>query len=410
MKKSILLIMLLVFYLETFAQVEKAKEIIEILSSDSLAGRGYVENGQAKAAIYISKYLQEQGVSSMHQELQYPVNTFNSTIQLIAHTQQKSTDLKAGKDFLLHPASGSIQFKEKELVQLPSTSTELEEHTIKSKKVYSINKTEANSAAINKMVEEFISTNSFKKSLLIIENNGKLTWSPAPTQSKNAVVYLTNSLEASAISAKWKSDFKKEFSSSNIIAKIPGQKSDSAYMFSGHYDHLGELGESAIFRGANDNASGVAMLLTLSAYFADNTPQYDTYLLFTTGEELGLLGSRHFIENPLFDLRKIKMLINLDMVGTGDEGITVVNAVKHPTFFQYLTENNQSRITAIKSRGEACNSDHCFFDQIGVPAVFIYTLGGKQAYHDINDNGEGLSLVAFNALHDLLTEYIESEK
>lgn len=410
MKKSILLILLLVFYLETFAQVEKAREIIKILSSDSLAGRGYVEKGQEKAAVFISKYLQKQGVSSMHQELQYPVNTIIGEILFICHESEQQTNFEAGEDFLIHPASGSMQIKEREIIKIPESISDLKSFQFQSKKVYAIKKNVENDADITALANQFINNSQFKNSLLIIENSSKLTWFPTQTQSKNAIIYLQKPLNAEKVSAKWKADLKKEFSSSNIIAKIPGQKSDSAYMFSAHYDHLGKLGGNAIFKGANDNASGVAMLLTLSAYFADNTPQYDTYLLFTTGEELGLLGSRHFIENPLFDLRKIKMLINLDMVGTGDEGITVVNAVKHPTFFQYLTNNNQSRISQIKSRGEACNSDHCFFDQIGVPAVFIYTLGGKQAYHDINDNGEGLSLVAFNALHDLLTEYIESGK
>jgi hypothetical protein len=65
---------------------------------------------------------------------------------------------------------------------------------------------------------------------------------------------------------------------------------------------------------------------------------------------------------------------------------------------------NEGRITEIKERGEACNSDHCLFDQIGIPTVFIYTLGGKQAYHDIFDNGENLSLEAFDELHDLIIE------
>jgi len=174
-------------------------------------------------------------------------------------------------------------------------------------------------------------------------------------------------------------------------------------MFSAHYDHLGQMG-SAIFRGANDNASGVAMLLTLAEYYGENQPKFDTYFLFTTAEEIGLLGSRYFIENAPFDLGKIRLLVNLDMVGTGDEGITVVNAKKHNRYFELLQKLNKDRITNIKARGEACNSDHCFFDQIGVPAVFIYTLGGKQAYHDVYDNGEGLSLDAFDELHDLIIE------
>ncbi len=409
MRRIVILIVFLNFCFTISAQVESAREIIKILSSDSLAGRGYVKNGQEKAASYISEFLQAQGISSMLQEMQYPVNTFKDDIDLKAYSREIITKYEAGRDFLIHPASASIKISKKSIEQIPATSI-LENYKIQSKKVYGIEKTADNLAEINKLIDKFISTSAFKNSVLIIENYGKLIWSPAPRKSRNAVVYLTDSLEGDLLSANWKAEFKKEFNSANVIAKIPGLKSDSAFMFSAHYDHLGKLGDGAIFRGANDNASGVSMLLTLSAYFADNIPKYDTYFLFTTGEELGLLGSRYFIENPLVDLKKVKMLINLDMVGTGEEGITVVNAKKQQHFFQFLINNNNGGLAQIQSRGEACNSDHCFFDQVGVPAVFIYTLGGKQAYHDVNDDGEGLSLVAFNALQGLLIKYIESGK
>ena len=87
------------------------------------------------------------------------------------------------------------------------------------------------------------------------------------------------------------------------------------------------MGKNTFFPGANDNASGVAMLLQLANYYSkpENQPDYSICFIAFTGEELGLLGSKYYVQNPLFPLNQIKLLINMDMVGTGDEGITIVN-------------------------------------------------------------------------------------
>jgi hypothetical protein len=387
------------------SQSNIAREHLSILTSDSLAGRGFTAEGQENAADYIIQTLKQYDVkagngNNFKQELSYPVNTFPGAVQFSVENQNTVKIYGAGKDFLFHSASAPIDIKS----EIEFISTDFSIPKKSRNQVFYIEKAKYNTNEIEKLTQSFLFDSNAKNNLLIIQDSTKWSWFPSSSQSLNSVLYIKNRLEkGTEISASNEAEFVSNYRSSNIIGKISGERNDSIIMLTAHYDHLGQMG-SAIFKGANDNASGVSMLLTLAKYYGENKPKFDTYLLFTTAEEIGLLGSYYFIENAPFDLRKIKMLVNLDMVGTGDEGITVVNAKKHSNYFELLQELNNGRITEIKARGEACNSDHCLFDKIGVPAVFIYTLGGKQAYHDVFDTGEGLSLKAFNELHDLIIE------
>jgi Zn-dependent M28 family amino/carboxypeptidase len=174
-----------------------------------------------------------------------------------------------------------------------------------------------------------------------------------------------------------------------------------------HYDHFGKMGK-ALFPGANDNASGVAMLLSLACYFSQHQPEYTTVFIAFGAEEIGLVGSKYFVEHPPFDLDKIKFLMNFDLAGTGDEGIQVVNGSVYQSEFDRLKAlNSESEyLPQVKIRGSACNSDHCSFDQKGVPGFYIYTLGGIRAYHDIYDKYETLPFTEFEDYFQLVTEFL----
>ena len=98
------------------------------------------------------------------------------------------------------------------------------------------------------------------------------------------------------------------------------------------------------------------------------------------------------------------------MVGTGESGITVVNATQHPKEFAALQKINdaQKYLIKINSRGKAANSDHHFFSEKGVPAFFIYTQGGISAYHDILDKSNTLPLTEFSDLFKLFVAFNKS--
>src|SRR5690606_12909871 len=110
------------------------------------------------------------------------------------------------------------------------------------------------------------------------------------------------------------------------VAKAKGGSKDWL-LVTAHYDHLGMMGPT-LFPGANDNASGVSMLLSLAEHFKKNPPRSNILFVAFPGEEAGLQGSEGFIVLRAMDFAGIKMVVNLDLNGTGDGGMTVVNATE----------------------------------------------------------------------------------
>ncbi|NJK84746.1 MAG: M28 family peptidase [Bacteroidales bacterium] len=101
--------------------------------------------------------------------------------------------------------------------------------------------------------------------------------------------------------------------------------------------------------------------------------------------------------------------INFDLAGTGEEGITVVNGSVYKERFALLDSLNTEGeyLPQVKTRGEACNSDHCYFYKTGVPCFYMYTMGGSKAYHDINDIPDSLSLAGFTGYSNLMIKFLE---
>lgn len=101
--------------------------------------------------------------------------------------------------------------------------------------------------------------------------------------------------------------------------------------------------------------------------------------------------------------------MNTDLAGTGEEGITIVNATEFKDEFELIKKINQENnyLKAINARGKAANSDHYFFTEKGVPSFFFYTQGGIGAYHDIFDLPETLPLTEHEDLFKLITSFFK---
>jgi Zn-dependent M28 family amino/carboxypeptidase len=173
------------------------------------------------------------------------------------------------------------------------------------------------------------------------------------------------------------------------------------------------MGDQVYFQGANDNASGTAMVMDLARHFASagGPPEYSMVFVALSGEEAGLMGAGYLAENPLFDLSRIRFLINLDMVGTGGDGITVVNGKVFQEEFDLLHQINEEMdlLHEVAIRGESCNSDHCPFYQKGVPAVFIYTRDKEyNEYHNLDDRAIDLPLTEYEDLFRLLVAFTQN--
>ncbi len=200
-----------------------------------------------------------------------------------------------------------------------------------------------------------------------------------------------------------------EHTARNIISYVPSKrKTKKTIVFTAHYDHLGRMGQTTYFPGGNDNASGVAMLVELARYYVSH-PLKKTNVVFIAfaGEEVGLLGSQYYVEHPIFPLKNIQFLFNTDIMGSGEEGITIVNATLFPQQFKLLNDINTQKkyVSRIGARGAAANSDHYYFSEKGVPAFFMYTQGPNKHYHDVYDTYEELSFNEFNDLFHLLIDF-----
>ena len=130
-----------------------------------------------------------------------------------------------------------------------------------------------------------------------------------------------------------------------------------------------------MFPGANDNASGISLLLNLANYYVENKPKYNIVFICFGAEEVGLLGSKFYVENPLNKLTKVRLLVNLDIVGTGEDGIAIVNAFEQKKAAKLIGKinNNLEFFSKIKLRAQAPNSDHYWFSQKIYP-LFLFIL------------------------------------
>ena len=257
--------------------------------------------------------------------------------------------------------------------------------------------------------------NKLDRGTYVIPKTSKpLWWVATDTMSAN-VIYLYDSLllkeRPGDISVNITNKMQEAYPAANIAGYIPGtQYPDSFIVITAHYDHLGKMGNEAVFPGASDNASGTAMLLSLVQHYTRYPQKYSIAFLLFSGEEAGLLGSFYFVAHPLFPLKNICFLLNMDIMGDATEGITVVNGSIRQREFDLLKSINNSLsqpLPAINIRGSAANSDHYPFSEAGVPAFFIYSNGGSGFYHDTWDRPETLSFKNIPALRQLLLNFID---
>lgn len=402
-----------------FAQdMEYAREMLDLLCSDDMAGRGYVEDGDNAAAFFIEEEFKRHGLLAWdynyYQTFTVPVNTFPDEVEIAV--EEKS--LVPGVDFLVASDAPSIRgsYELTYINELPkiAPSGRVVDSTASYKGLVVV------ADSLIAQLPPPIRTSLLKglkkagaKGVIRL-NDSKLTWSVSKQQAPLAQFIVKKeawNADAKKAEVKVKADFKRRHRTQNVISFVEGsQHPDKFIVFTAHYDHLGKMGKDAIFRGANDNASGVTMLLNLAKHFSEdeNQPRFSMAFIAFAGEELGLEGSSFYVQNPIFPLKDIEFLINLDILGTGDEGITVVNGAVHKTKFEALKGINEQKgyLKEVKKRGKAAISDHYPFSEVGVPCFYIYTMGGIKAYHDVYDKPETLPLTEFEGVFRLLTDFV----
>jgi aminopeptidase YwaD len=404
-------------------EVPWLKEQVGILASNDMSGRGYVDGGGAKAAAYINNKFDEYGlksfnkepgkgqISARYQPYSFPVNTFPGIVSL----KLNHKTLIPGKDFLVHGASRSIAIANKRVtsIQLAALRDTLQWDSIRSGfsangvyLLYNIDKLMAmKKLSIRSLAKEFTS------GVYIVPMSKKLTWLVTTDTVGATIIYVEDSVMPRTVrkmSAVIQTKFIPAFPTQNVLGYIPGTgKPDSFIVFSAHYDHLGKMGERAVFNGANDNASGTAMLLYLAKYYSAHPQKYSIAFMAFSGEEAGLLGSIYYVTHPIFPLENIRFVMNMDMMGDATKGITIVNGPANPVEFAMFKRINADNnyLPDIINRDQTKNSDHYPFSQMDVNAVFIYTNGVKPYYHDIKDRPEEVDFEHADGVIKLLEDF-----
>jgi len=400
--KAFIWVFILLFNNSVLSQLYPFKAYVDTLTSDYFSGRGYVRDGHLKTAKFIENEFANIGLepivnNAYLQKFPIKVNVFEEDL----FVKKNGKLLDEGVDYIIDPSSASLT---------GTFTTKLINSTNFNKIINSENNNDLNQIFVVDASKTFDKDstaylNEMKLRLSSIGpvayiQNSKLTWSVSSVQNKFPILYfnkLFSIIDSSIFELSIRSRLE-TIITNNICAKTSGRKR-KFIVITAHYDHLGMLGR-AIFPGANDNASGVSLLLNLAKYYSSKKNKYNMIFICFGAEEIGLLGSNYFVSNPIIDLDKIKFLINLDIVGTGDDGIAIVNAVDQKKYARKIGVVNKELklFPKIKIRAQAPNSDHFWFSQKNVPAIFIYTLGGIKAYHDIYDKPDTLPL---NKIYDL---------
>ena len=416
------------------------KRVIKELSSAKYQGRGYAQNGANKAGKFLQREFEKAGVDEVTlQPFKLDINTFCGKMQMWADDKK----LRAGVDFSMREYSPGIH-GEFPVYHVDTLNYDAERMFADL----------AKSEYANCLVAcEFWFTYKHRKDFSRLQKAGECnnagliyTWeAPIKAASKQEqsdaricsaereqarplvkffkaygekvvdkpIIWVTPEAikGVQRVKADVDNKFLKDYECFNVIAKVAGERHDSCYVFTAHYDHLGNLGKKVFYAGANDNASGTAAIVTLAAYYAKHRPPYDMYFIAFSGEDANLRGSNYYVEHPIVPLSQIKYLFNIDMIGdnspvqyceVSDEGMRgyslfeKINAEKH--HFKAL------------HRGDlAANSDHYPFATRHVPCIFLENEKGDafQYYHTIFDTYKTVRFDSYEPVFRLVRDFVE---
>ncbi len=177
----------------------------------------------------------------------------------------------------------------------------------------------------------------------------------------------------------------------NVIGYIDNNASNTVVL-GAHYDHLGMggfgslyEGNNEIHNGADDNASGVAVMLYLAQLLQEKNVKHSNFIFIAfSGEEKGLWGSNYFVKHPTADLEQMNYMINFDMVGRLKDNRLAINGTGTSPEWTVLDKVNKG-FELIKSESGIGPSDHTSFYLEGIPSIHLFT-GQHEDYHKPSDD------------------------
>ena len=414
MKKLMILLLALVS-VQSYAQnMASYQRVVKELTSAKYQGRGYARDGANKAGHYLQKAFQKAGADEVIiQPFQLDINTFPGKMELSVDGKKQIP----GVDFTMREFSPGAHgtfplyyidtanydseriFRDLSLPENKNCFVVCDfwfsyKHGADFKRLQT--KGGAPNAGLLFTWEEPL---KFYKAYGEKVVDKPIIWVPYrfPQDAKTITVDIDNK-------------FLKGYECFNVIAKVEGRRHDSCYVFTAHYDHLGNLGKKVYYAGANDNASGTAAIVTLTAYYAQHRPEYDMYFIAFSGEDANLRGSEWYADHPIVPLTQIKYLFNIDMIGdnnpvqyceVSDEGMR--------GFALFEQINAEKKHFKALNRGKlAGNSDHYPFALRHVPCIFFENEEGDafKYYHTVHDTYDNFLTDTYEPLFRLITSFI----
>ncbi len=199
----------------------------------------------------------------------------------------------------------------------------------------------------------------------------------------------------------------------NVIGYIDNEGKQTV-VIGAHYDHLGMGGEGSLYRegnavhnGADDNASGVAVLLDLANQLSQKDLNNNYLFIAFSGEEKGLYGSSYWVKNPTIDIEKVSYMINMDMVGrlNAENTLAVHGVGTSPVFKQTLFANNDQGLSIAEFESGVGPSDHTSFYVADIPVLHFFT-GQHEDYHKPSDDSEKLNYEGMDRISNYILNIV----
>ncbi len=226
-------------------------------------------------------------------------------------------------------------------------------------------------------------------------------------KEKNYLQTFSYSPTTDSIRFKWKGK--------NVVAFLDNH-ADHTVVLGAHYDHLGMgdphfsayRGEPAVHNGADDNASGVAMIIELAKRLKNYSLKNNNYLIIAfSGEEEGLLGSKWFVTHPMVDMQKVNYMLNFDMVGRLDSNRLIVNGVgTSPEWIPAMKRITTSMHIKTTESGIG-PSDHTSFYLNNIPVLHFFS-GQHHDYHKPSDDEYKINYPGMNKIFDYVMALISN--
>ena len=406
-----------------FNHVQEWENIVRELASEEFAGRSAYNDGEKRTAEYIEAKFNEFCTTDfvekpLMQPFSYPINTTRGDMFFAVD----GVEYKAHEDYVIK------EFSQGADCTMPVVYALQEEIYTPEKFSSHIGSLGAEKSFVVLDYDKFHTLPSegdrYFKYLKELNIGGVIfKFSKKPTYFKARSFFTTPfpvvctgpefPADAKEATVKFQNEFIEEHNSQNVFARIKGTSgSDSCWMFIAHYDHLGRMGRDNVCLGANDNASGTAALLTLAQHYSQpqNRPELDMIFMWVGGEEANLLGSKYYVNNPMFPLENIKYLINLDMIGDTPDMLYYEGGEQANKGLDLFMEiNSEKGYFANPHRGELVdNSDHYYFAMAGVPAMYFESKGEfYKYYHSPDDTVEHFTSESYSMIFEMVKEFIQ---